>query len=88
MKLNIILGINMDNEELSKYLSNNHDNDLVILDYESIGETRKVNGITYISPNNLKIMMKEYDTLIFHKTLCSYPGMSGIMSSLFKGKSD
>ncbi|KOF08647.1 hypothetical protein AC739_19135 [Planococcus glaciei] len=83
----VILGYNIDTKLWIKKLKKKIiRNTIFVLDYEYFGEPKETNGVTYISSNDLKIFLKEFDTINFYKSLYGYPGMNGDMSSIVNKK--
>lgn len=86
MIFNIIIGNNVDTPMWIEYLVNLNAENIIVLDFDYIGEPQNISGVKFISVNDIKDYYNLFDTFYFYKSLYAYPGMNGKMSSLFKDK--
>lgn len=84
MDLNIILGNNIDTVIWINNLKENKANHIIVIDYDFDVELYDKKGIYFMSPRLAEEYIKKFKRVKFYKSMYAYPGMQGIMSSLYK----
>lgn len=75
MQADIILGINTDTQKLIDELKEMLAENIIVLDYELLGDMYVLQDIIYISPNDLRAYLKSYKIINYYKSIYFYPGM-------------
>lgn len=88
MIVDIILGKNVDTRMWIDDLRKNGAEYIIVVDYESNEEPVEIDDIIYIAPGYAQTYIKKFDTKNYYKSIYAFPGMSGIMSSLYRKKNE
>jgi len=88
MDAHVILGINVDTRAWIKELKLQKNDNIIVIDYNYLGEMKKIKGVIYISTYEFKHYAKKFDKVNYYKSLYGFPGMSGKMADFFKENGD
>lgn len=76
MIADVILGNNIDTLIWIKELKEMSRENIVVVDYEFIGEPLIIDGVKYLSNTTAKEFLKSFDSVCFYKSMYIYPGMN------------
>ena len=86
MILSVILGVTIDTPSWIEMLREDKADYITVVDYNYTGEPEQQGDVLYLSPEDAKVYMKKFDSVEFFTSFYCFPGMSGEMSSLYKGR--
>lgn len=87
MRLNIILGIDIDtNGWIKKIKAKNKDSLIIVVDFEYNGKPYIQNGVKFFSSKDGMNFAKKFEKVIYYKSLYAYPMIDWIICSILKNK--
>ena len=75
MILSVILGVAIDTPMWIAELQGKKTEHIVVVDYDYLGEPQQRESILYLSPNDAKNYMKQFDSVEFFTSFYSFPSM-------------
>lgn len=85
MRLDIILGLNMDtNKWIEKIKSSKDESLIIVIDFEYEGRPFKRSDVTFLSSQDGISISKNFKEIYYYKSLYAYPFAGDAMSSLYK----
>ena len=84
MIADVVLGNNIDTNTWITDLKQSNVDNIFVIDYEYYEDPKYIKGVIYTSPTDASILLQEFDSINFYKSLYVLPGMGGQMSSLYK----
>lgn len=85
MRLDIVLGINIDtNKWIKKIKSRNNSSLIVVIDFEHVGSSYIKGDVLYLSSKDGILLSRKSKEVYYYKSLYAYPLAGDTMNSLFK----
>lgn len=86
MRLDVILGNNIDTKNWITFIRKTNNNIIIVLDYDYYGVPYKKDSIYYMSVDSAELAFKKNSKINYYKSCYAFPGMSGQMSSLYSSQ--